>query len=53
MVDFSKKLGTAKAKKPLDPIAIYDNLDRASDKGPLRPAQEAVLTEWHKTRREE
>jgi replicative superfamily II helicase len=47
MVDFSKKLGKAKTKKPIDPLEIYDTLDRASDKGPLRPAQEAILTEWH------
>jgi replicative superfamily II helicase len=53
MVDFSKKLGSAKQKKPLDPIAIYDTLDRASDKGPLRPAQEAILSEWHEGRRED
>jgi replicative superfamily II helicase len=53
MVDFSKKLGKAKGKKPIDPLAIYDTLDRASDKGPLRPAQEAVLCEWHESRRGE
>ena len=53
MVDFSKKLGNAKAKKPLDPIAIYDTLDRSSDEGPLRPAQEAILHEWHEHRRSE
>jgi hypothetical protein len=43
MVDFSKKLGKPKSKKPIDPLEIYENLDRASDKGPLRPAQEAIL----------
>src|SRR5580698_8823002 len=53
MVDFSKKLGKGKTKKPLDPIEIYDTLDRASDKGPLRPAQESILHDWHKHRREE
>jgi len=53
MVDFSKKLGSVKTKKPLDPTAIYDTLDRTSDKGPLRPAQEAILREWHEHRREE
>ncbi len=46
MVDFKKRLaGKAKAK-PLNPVEIYDTLDRASDKGPLRPAQEAVLEDW-------
>ncbi|MEX2746287.1 DEAD/DEAH box helicase family protein [Rhizobium mongolense] len=49
MVDFRKKLGSSAAKKIVDPIALYETLDRASDKGPLRPAQEAVLSEWFKT----
>ena len=51
MVDFRKRLTKSVADKPLDPSAIYDGLDRRSDKGPLRPAQEAVLTEWHTSRR--
>ncbi len=53
MVDFSKKLEKGKAKKPLDPLEIYDSLDRASDKGPLRPAQESILHDWHENRRDE
>lgn len=53
MVDFSKKLGKAKAQKVVDPVQLYDTLDRASDKGPLRPAQEAILREWHEKRRSE
>lgn len=47
MVDFSKRLGKKDTSKQLDPVAIYDTLDRASDKGPLRPAQTAILTDWH------
>lgn len=47
MVDFGKKLSGKKASKPLDPVALYDTLDRAHDKGPLRPAQIAVLSDWH------
>jgi replicative superfamily II helicase len=47
MVDFKKKLATKPVDFPVDPIAIYARLDRASDKGPLRPAQTAVLSEWH------
>ena len=47
MVDFRKRLTGKADVKPLDPIEIYDRLDRASDKGPLRPSQEAVLREWH------
>ncbi len=46
MVDFKKKLGGKVGAKPTDPIKLYDTLDREADKGPLRPAQEAVLKEW-------
>lgn len=51
MVDFKKRLEKSSYEKILNPIEIYDRLDRASDKGPLRPAQIAVLDEWHKIRR--
>ena len=51
MVDFKKRLKTSSGKQPLVPAEIYERLDRASDKGPLRPAQEAVLAEWHEKRR--
>jgi len=47
MVDFSKRLGKRIPKRITDPVALYDTLDRASDKGPLRPAQEAVLKRWY------
>lgn len=46
MVDFKKRLAGKKAEKPIDPTKLYDTLDRAHDKGPLRPAQLAVLSEW-------
>jgi replicative superfamily II helicase len=46
MVDFKKRLAGRKTERPIDPVALYDTLDRASDKGPLRPAQQAVLEEW-------
>ena len=46
MVDFKKRLGRKTVEKPTNPILIYQSLDRASDKGPLRPAQDAVLSEW-------
>jgi replicative superfamily II helicase len=46
MVDFKKKLGGKAAEKPTDPIKLYESLDRAHDKGPLRPAQIAVLVDW-------
>src|SRR4051812_7695499 len=51
MVDFRKKLGAKQPQKVLDPIALYETLDRAHDKGPLRPVQTAVLKEWHDDRR--
>jgi replicative superfamily II helicase len=53
MVQFKKHLEKAVSKAPINPIELYESLDRASDKGPLRPAQTAVLGEWHKTRRAE
>jgi hypothetical protein len=45
-VDFKKRLAGKKAQKPTDPVELYDTLDRAHDKGPLRPAQLAVLQAW-------
>ena len=55
MVNFKDRLAGKKAEKPTDPIKLYDTLDRAVDKGPLRPAQLAVLKEWfseHQTTRD-
>ena len=46
MVDFKKRLGTKAAPKPTEPVKLYETLDRAHDKGPLRPAQLAVLEDW-------
>ncbi|CAK1240093.1 DEAD/DEAH box helicase family protein [Fructobacillus tropaeoli] len=48
MVDFRKKL-KEKNMRPVDanPISIYSNLDRKSEKsGGLRSAQHAILEEW-------
>jgi len=47
MVDFRKRLAGKVDIKRVDPIEIYDTLDRAHDKGPLRPSQFAVLREWN------
>ena len=47
MVDFAKRLGKKELHKPLEPAAIYDTLDRASDKGELRPVQAEVLQAWN------
>ncbi|HEC67668.1 MAG TPA: DEAD/DEAH box helicase [Candidatus Desulfofervidus auxilii] len=46
MVDFSKKLKERKVIRKIDPIEIYDSLDRKSETGPLRPSQEYILNEW-------
>src|SRR6476646_2432669 len=51
MLDFSKKLGNKHQNKKTHPLEIYDTLDRASDKGPLRPSQESVLTDWYTYRK--
>ena len=51
MVDFTKKLASKRVSKVSDPLELYRTLDRASDKGPLRPSQEAILQEWHGSHR--
>jgi replicative superfamily II helicase len=53
MVDFTKAVGAKASTKAIAPDEIYSRLDRRSDKGPLRPAQESVLNEWHTNRRED
>ena len=52
MVDFKKRLAGKKSEKPVDPVKLYETLDRAHDKGPLRPAQDAVLSEWFKSKQQ-
>lgn len=47
MVNFGKKLGSVEIKKKINPTEIYDSLDRASDKGPLRPVQKEILDKWY------
>jgi len=51
LVDFKKRLSGKKAERPTDPVKLYDTLDRAHDKGPLRPAQAAVLKDWFASHR--
>ena len=54
MVDLNKQLsGGGAGAKPIVPTEIYEKADRESDTGPLRPAQIAVLNEWHSKRRAE
>ena len=47
MVDFRKLLEEKADKVITDPIQIFKNLDKQSEKGYLRPAQEFVLREWY------
>jgi len=51
MVDFSKRLAKKDITKRIDPRLSFMTLDRASDKGELRTAQRAILSEWHETLR--
>ena len=51
MVDFKRRLAKHSVDRPIDPVQIYDRLDRASDKGPLRPAQRSILEAWHASHR--
>ncbi len=53
MFDFDKLLKKSKQESPINPADIYDSLDRASDKGPLRPNQHEILQKWHDSRRSE
>lgn len=53
MVDFKKRLGQKVTEKIIDPREIYNTLDRKSETGPLRPAQNMVLGEWFENRRED
>ena len=47
MVDFKKRLAGKQVARVSDPVRLYDTLDRAHDKGPLRSSQEAVLRAWN------
>ena len=53
MVDFAKQVARQNTPREVDPIQLYAGLDRKSDTGPLRPAQEFVLSEWHNNHRGE
>ncbi|MFZ1569235.1 MAG: DEAD/DEAH box helicase family protein [Thiolinea sp.] len=49
MVDFKKRLKKKEIIKKVNPIEIYDSLDRRSEAGPLRDSQEKILSTWHST----
>jgi hypothetical protein len=50
MVDFRKRLKNKSLPKKINPVEIYDSLDRRSETGPLRPSQEKIITEWYSFR---
>lgn len=48
MIDFSKMINAEQTTAPVNPLDIYNTLDRtAATAGPLRPAQQEVLSEWY------
>ena len=49
-IDFKKKLASRAIAPKINPIELYETLDRKSAAGPLRAAQETVLSEWYKNR---
>ena len=49
MVDFKKRLNQGSVERKVNPIDIYDTIDRKSITGPLRPAQKNILTSWYET----
>ena len=51
MVDFGKRLKEKKIVKATNPIDIYENIDRKSETGPLRPAQLNVLNNWYENKK--
>ncbi|WP_338597003.1 DEAD/DEAH box helicase [Clostridium baratii] len=53
MVDFRARLKNKKLEKKINPLEIYDNLDRKSETGPLRPVQEKILNEWYEKRKDD
>lgn len=47
MVDFSRKIKKNIVEIETNPIKIYDNLDRKTEKGPLRNEQIEILEKWY------
>ena len=47
MIDFSKRLSKSAKIKKVNPVEIYDTLDRSSEAGQLRPTQIRVLNKWY------
>jgi replicative superfamily II helicase len=47
MVDFEKLLKKRELTKSIDPLIIFEYLDKESNIESLRRSQESVLKEWH------
>lgn len=47
MINFKKKLEATNVELKINPIDLYDTLDRKSVTGPLRPAQYEILEKWY------
>ena len=46
MIDFKSMTDSDEDIVPINPLEIYEQLDRQSDKGDLRDTQKSVLSEW-------
>lgn len=46
MVNFKKRISNQRDSKRINPIEIYEHLDRASDTGELRGVQNEILEKW-------
>lgn len=53
MVNFKSRLKATLVERKIAPQELYESLDRAVDKGPLRPAQEFILREWFLNRHDD
>ncbi|MBN2729242.1 MAG: DEAD/DEAH box helicase family protein [Bacteroidales bacterium] len=51
MVNFKKMLKSSEVDAKINPLDIYESLDRRSDVGPLREAQMDILNEWNSNHR--
>lgn len=47
MVDFKELLGKKELILEIEPISIFSDLDKESDKGFIRPPQEKILEKWY------
>lgn len=47
MVDFKELLGKKELTLETEPISIFSDLDKESDKGFIRPPQEKILEKWY------